>query len=430
MAVSGRDFPALVPLYDLLIHDLTPASGAVVAPVTGSVGASGDNTYLFIMGNNSTNHTLPSDSAALPTGQYGEVIYAEVTSPVVTNGGSTVYPDLQWWLYPDTNDLQSAQFFDGSYGTNMTPRRELTVGRQQAFAFGDPLLRLLVNAKNGNPDPDMPLHATGVKYQSAMQLKVQSTRGWGHNVSGDVIATPARITLWGYRYTDQMLAPYAGFWQPSFGTDEVRRQLEAANGIRQIAGTYPWFPSQATWVQGPGGYQPSATTRIDRYVDFAYNLAASGTTASFFFTNTAPGQSGNVCGSANDTAATTANDLGWNFAPVQGNASAQGAAIILENLGVASDITNIQAVGIQYAGSINVPDPLGIPVSAHNDRVAYGNVQSQRLESELYYAVPALEAEVSVYGENAVPFVTPNGTAIAANTAAIAVIGRKLKLPA
>jgi hypothetical protein len=416
---QGRDFSVLFPLYDVTIYDLPPASTGVVTPVSGAVGAAGQNSYLQV-----TPNTIPNGSGALPSGLAAEALIAEVVSPVVSNGGSLVYPDLQWWFYPDATDLRNptpaAQlFFDGSYGANMMPPRAQTVGGDQRV-LGISLRRLLTEALNGHARSNMPFWATGVKYNSTLQLKLSSQRGFGAGVAGDTVITPGRIRIWGERYTDKMLAPLARFWNGAFSRVTLRRQLEAADIPVAIAGVHAGRVSVADIATLPGGYGQNGA-QIHRHFTFAYNAVAAA--AQFFLTNSQPagGAQGNV-------SVQYSGDLGNPFAPVNGVASNAKSAVIYREAGIVAGIANVAYFGAQVGGA-NVPDPNGWPVSQGVDRQAYGNVQPLRSDSGLFYALPELEGEIDVYAENAAWFVTPTpGQQIAANAAAVAVGGIAIQL--
>lgn len=419
----GRDFPVLFPLYDITIYDLAAASTKVQTPVSGSLGASGDNTYIKV-----TDNTIPNGSSQLPSDMAAEVLAVECISPVVTNGGSTLYPDFQWAPYPDAVDLSSptpANKFlaDGSFGGNLFPLSTNIVDRRNVtpLVVGVSLRKLLNDAKNGRAIGDMALKATGWKYNSTFQSLVQSKRGWGTSVSGDTVVTPGRLIFWGERYTDQMLAPFAGMWNGSFTRTTLRRYLERIQVPETVAGVQNGTVSVADLPTLSGGYRQRGAV-VFRDVRFAQNLAATATSANYYLTNSqqAYGSSGKV-----DTQ--YSSDLGLPFAPVNGNAANARSAILLQKAGVVPGVTNLAYFGLQVGGGI-VPDPNGWPVGENVDRYAYGNVQPLRSESEIYYSLPDLENEIDIFAENAAWFVAANGTAIGVKDAAVATAGVAIEL--
>jgi hypothetical protein len=421
MAV-GRNFTELFPLYDVTIHDLAPNSTGVDTPVSGAVGASGQSTYLFV-----TPNTIPNGTSQLPTGVAAEVLLVEVIAPVVTNGGAVVYPDLQWSPKPDSTPLASptpANRFiaDGSYGGNMFPLKSNTVGFRDAIPIGVSLRKLLNDAKNGKPVADMALRATGWKYNSTFQLTLSSSRGWGAGVTGDTVQTPARIIVWGERYTDQMLAPLAPFWRGDFQRTTLRRYLERQNVPMTLSGRQGGVVSVADIASLSGGYAQKGDT-VFRDVRFATPAQAVSGTSRYFLTNSqqAYGVQGNV-------STRFSGDLGLPFAPVNGVASNARSALILQKFGVTPGAANLAYVGLDIGDAV-VPDPNGWPAGQNVVRIPYGQVQPLRSSSELYYPLPDLEVEIIVFAENAAAFVQANGSgSIATGTVSVAWAGVAVQL--
>jgi hypothetical protein len=423
MMANARDFPILFPLYDVTIQALSPNTTGAVTPVQGANGAAGQNTYMFV-----TPGTIPNGSGALPSGLAAEALLIEIIPPVVVNGGNIVYPDFQLWFYPDSTDLRNPTpagqlILDGSYGANMMPPRENTVGRVQV-PLGISLRRLLTEAANGHARSNMPLLATGVKYNSTLQLKVQSKRGWGPGVAGDAIQVPGRVRVWGERYSDKMLGLLAGHWNGQFSRSGLRRQIEASEVPPAISGVQAGVVSVATIASLPGGYNQSNGAKVFRDFRFAYPAIQTSTNAPFLLSNSS--QVGAASGNVDPQ---YSGDLGFPFAPVNGVASNAKSAVIIQQFGVTPGNPNIAYAGFQIGGA-TVPDPNGFPVGYALDRQAYGNVQPIRNASEMWFALPDLDGEIDVFAENAVVFITANGTTpIAAGSVAVALGGVSIQLP-
>ncbi|HEY3367786.1 MAG TPA: hypothetical protein VGK74_22235 [Symbiobacteriaceae bacterium] len=406
---TAKNFPATSPLYDVTVPALAPLSSGVTTPVTGAVGAPGQPTYCFV-----TPNVLQNNSGALVGGVVGEVLMVEVTSPVVQAAdGSIVYPDLGWWFVPDGTDLQKYQNLDGSYGSNMMPSREVCVGREQ-LKFGISLRRLLTEARNGHPRSNMALLATGIKFVSNLALKLASARGWG--IAGDVVKSPARIRVWGERYSQDTLAALAGFYDGSFSRQSLRRELD---GLPPITGWQGGAATMDMWTGLPGGYNQRGTI-VHRYFNFASNLAQTAAQTPYILSNVQ-----NIGGAQGNVALN--NDLGYGFGPTQGTAAQAKDALVIQQFGVVPGIANIAWAGFQVGGS-NVPEPNGFPVGAGADRWAYGQVSPLRQGSELYFPLPDYEGELEIYQENAAVQVTAGGTAIAANAAVVAIGGVRITL--
>jgi hypothetical protein len=283
--------------------------------------------------------------------------------------------------------------------------------------------RLLTEARNArlsqpgnmNPKPNMALQATGLKFVSNLIVKLASTRGWG--IAGDTVITPARIRVWGERYTKDMLDALGSFYNGTFTRQSLRRDIE---GLPAIRGSQGGVVTMEGWTGLPGGYAQKRGAEIHRYFNFASNLRETGAQSPYLLSNLqgVGGADGNV---------NQMQDLGFPFAPVQGNADKAKDLLVVQQLGVVAGIENIAWAGFQVGGSA-VPDANGFAVGKAANRMAYGQVGPIRQGSGLFYALPDYEGELEIYGENAAVNVTANGTPIAAGAARVAVGGVRVTL--
>lgn len=425
---NANDFPAEVPLGDWIVQNLSPNSGRVQAPETGTAtGQSATtNNYIRVTGSATGDPPIfPGNTTQISGGYSAEVTRIEITSPVVVNSNTTIYPDFQLAPRPDRNDtLINFELIDGTYGTNMLPPVANTVGQRQVV-IGEPWFRVAQAILSGadyyySPEQqtwvsvaNAPLLVTGIKLNSSMGMVVSSQRGWGAGVTGDTVVTPARVRMWGYQYTPQMLELLASAWNGhnNFSRRGIRRTLE---NLPAISGTSNWQPLSSTWTRGPNGWAQTGGSKIWRYFAFAPNANATSPNNPYLLTNASTlGADGNVGNAGYNS------DLGWPFAPVQGNASTVGDAVILQEFGVPTGITNIAYAGIASGGGNGslVPAPKGFPLSTNVNDIAYGQVSPQRTGSALFYALPRIRFEGEFAGENAAAFVTDNGTAIPAYAA-------------
>lgn len=418
---DANDFLAPKLLGDWTITNLQNNSQGTIMATSGTTGTSSDDNFYGV-----TSGVFTNGSNALASGLVGEVIYAEVYSPVVNTATGIAYPDVQWWLYPDANDLAQFQYIDGSYGGNMMPPLSNIVAGAKPLSFGVPMWKLLGDARKalamgGNPAANMATKATGIKFVQGMQIKVSSTRGWGPAVSGDTVINPLRVRLWGYTYNQAQLNALATFngnptLNGSFRYYGLRRVIE---GLSPIAGVQAGVVGQSTWTGLPGGYAQTGGAVIHRYAQFSQNLIATGTSNAYPLTNNTQigGTSGNVA---------VGQDMGYGLAPVNGNATQQNVAYIIQGFGVVPGIQNIANAGFNISGNA-VPGPNGYVIGQNVLPIPFGNVQPLRTESGDYFAIPQLPEQIELAGENAYAFVTPNGTAIGIKTAEVAAYGLYLK---
>ena len=408
-----NQFTALVPLYDLTIEALAAGGGTVQFPVTGAEGASGDTTYGYVTGK-----VLPNGTAQLPNGIVAEALYVQVQPAIISNNstGALSYPDLNWWfVVDDSNDLQKYQNFDGSYGTNMMPEKNKTVG-QQIIPLGVSLRRLLQEARAGRGRNNMALLATGVKYVSNIAIKARSVAGFPG--TGYTVVQPARIRVWGERYTSAILSPLAGYYNGSFDRTDIRRQLQ---NLPDVAGTQMGSVTADTgFVTLSGGYNQTNGAQVNRY--FNYSSNAKTTTA-----NTAYNLSNSQAAGGGTGQVALTNDLGFPFGNTNGNANVVKDAVILQQFGVAGGIANIAYAGIQIGGNL-LPEGQGWPVDDVVDDLIYGNTAPARTGTGLWFPLPALEGDLVIAGENAAVFVQDDGTSISTGAATVAVGGVRVKL--
>lgn len=430
---ESNDFLQPKLLGDWTITNLQNASQGTLMPTSGTTGTSTSNNFYGVTANQFQN-----GSVSLPSGLVGEVIYAEVYSPVVDTASGAAYPDAQWWMFPDAAlDLQPYQYLDASFGGNMTPPlanlvRPTTIsGESKIFTFGVPMWKLLQDVRkalmSGNPaaiaraQRNMATKGTGIKFVAGMQMKASSTRGWGPAVSGDFVVNPLRVRLWGYTYSQAQvnaLSNYNGTptYQGGYSYFGMRRGLQ---GLGPIAGNQAGFVSIPTWTGLPGGYAQTGGAVVHRYAQFSQNLIATGTSNAFPLTNNTQigGTSGNVA---------QYQDMGFGLAPVNGNATQQNVGYVIQGFGVVPGIANLQYAGINVSG-LAVPGPNGYDVSQNVLSIAFGNVQPLRPETNLYFPIPLLADQIELAGENAYAFVTPNGTDIGAKDAEVAAYGLYLR---
>ncbi len=416
MVANGKDFSVLFPLYDITIANLAPNTNGTETQISGTIGAADQDNFITI-----TPNTIPGGTSQLPSGLAAEALIPEVISPIVSNGGALVYPDFAWWPAPDGTDLKKYLHMDGSYGGNMTPPWAQTKARpgEEPLTWGVALDRLLEEAIAGHPRKNMPLAATGLKYNTSFQTKLASSRGWGPGVAGDTVVRPGRIRIWGKRYTKGMLAKLAQGFRGRFKTTTLRRILEASGNdpiTAFIQGVQAGMVDLLDFPGLPGGWNQTVGQVVMRYLNFAYNAADTSNTDNYFLTN-----SQQAYGTPNQVT-TYSGDLGYAFAPTGGEQKNARTAVVFKEAGVVGGVDNLAYFGVQVGGAI-VPDPDGWPVSQGVVRQAYGQVSPQGTGEE-YYRIPKLEGgELDIYGENAAWFVTPDGAAIAAGTAAVAVGG-------
>lgn len=390
-------------LLDVTVTSL--AAGATIeSPKSGSKTIGGSTIQI-------TPNTI--DSTSLPKTYVADALHVYVIPPVAADG---TFPDFEFWFKADDESLQQYQIFDGSADGNMAPWVANIAGgygqdnRARGFALGKSARAVMYDAVSGKPTPNMPLVITGIKYQSSLTVVVRSQTGWTSSA-----LTPARIIVTGELLDEETVAMIASGYNGFVAKNNLQRQIQgkaALTFVHQVDRI-----NLDTWTQLPGGVKQKGE-RIHRFARWGTNASATGTQAPFPLTNqtSLKGSDTNVGGSAN--AADSDHDLGFDTVKT-------GDALWVQGFGCRPG-ANQAYVGWEVDGQI-VPNPKGHPVSQRVNRFAYGSVQPQRPESNLYLLIPRYPGELLIAGEGAVPFIAANGTAIAAGDARVAVDGVYIK---
>lgn len=342
-----------------------------------------------------------------------EITSIEIIPPQNSDG---VYEDLrQVWLVLDNDSSQHYINLPGRGDLLMTPLRTQVYGSvTYKIPLGEPLWKVVADGK-GN----MPIRAIAPKFSRTVGLAVSSVYGATGTGSGGY-----RIRLKGYEYTPQQLAALASGWHNSVQVQTLRRQVE---GKPALSFTYPMPAaglSLATWNQFPGGLK-QGTTKVMPYWHFAFNAAATDPNRPYVFTDL------NALGGGTGHVEDQYQDLGLEF-------NLNRNAFLLRGFGVQPvplppGQTGSPGVPGQYlnrAGwNVNgsfipqVEGNEGIFITPGVNDLAFGSLKPYVALDNVFRPVPKWPGELLIYGDNAVPFVGANGTAIAADTVAVGITG-------
>lgn len=348
-------------------------------------------------------------TTAAMSGLYADVWGIEILSPIVEVPGTPptrVYPDVAVVPVVDGVALGHVMRIDASAPRNMLPAREDTYDRTQVL-IGVPIRKAIRSAMDS-----IPLKATGLKVTQHLRFDIYSAQGWPG--TGNTLVRPLVILVYGDLFT----------------ADEVSSLARLGyNG--QFASHVPGFPdfrgvhtlkggplSPKNWDSLPGGVN-QGETKIWRFFRYAYNRVATGASNRFILSrDTSLGGS--------ETYVDTDEDLGFDFT--------RGAQ--------ADDYLRITHIGVveganQAFWGVRINDAIlptgvggtseGLPVfRAWNrsfNRWRYGAEDRSSPDTSKYYSLPKAPFDLAIYRNKVAFFITPNGTAIAANDASIAVAG-------
>lgn len=372
-------------LFDATVTQVK-AGATLTTPVSGSKSDSqGKANLTTIGGANSLNSTALS-------GDFGDLTQVIVIAPVSSTG---TYPDVAIWPVVDGTDIQDEILLDASAEGNMMPNPGNTIGVVRTL--GRPFREVIEKGMN-----NMPLIATGLKARGQYQFRVQSNAGWGNSGAAQ---TPLRIIGIGDKLNGQALDAvaellatngYPGAMNYSApGYDSLVAEHSIQGGLRS-----------ATWTALPGGTAQQGV-KVFRFFRYAYNAQDTTSQGQFVLStdNAVKGAADNVSDN---------HGLGFDYTTSEDY-------LFLTEFGVRPG-THQAFTGFNI-NTTPLPDDNGFTTTAHVNPFAYGLVQPQRPEGNLYYAMQKPAWPVVASKNKLAFFITADGTAIPANSASVAIGG-------
>lgn len=367
-------------------------------------GPSGSKNYM-------TANTVTSSSTNGATVR--EITSVEIISPQNSSGR---YEDLrQVWLIQDSKSSQHYLNFPGRGDLLMTPLRTQVYGSVvYKIPLGMPLWKAIQDGVS-----NMPIRAIAPKFARTLGVAVSSVYGTSSTANG---GTGYRIRIKGYEYTPQQLAALASGWKSSVHVQTLHRQVA---GKPPLSFTYP-TPAfgLSTWGQLPGGLLQGGP-RIMPYWRFALNALATDANRPYTFTDL------NALGGGTGHVEDEYQDLGLEFNLNQNAFMLQGFGVQPVSLppgqtgapGVPGQ--NLSRAGWAVNGSYlpNVEGNEGIFVTPGVNDLTFGTVKPYVAIDNVFRPVPKWQGELLIYGDNAVPFIGANGTAIPADLVAVGMTG-------
>lgn len=384
------------PLIDITVSALSAAATHRTA-ITGQLSDARGTSEITQIGS-----VRVLSSAAL-SGLYGDLTELAIIPPIVQTASGIVFPDV--WIVPvvDGVALGHVMRIDGSAPRNMLPSPMVTVSGVRVL-IGIPFRHALRAGMD-----NIVLKTTGLKASISYRFDVYSSRGWG--ISGDTVITPLRIIGYG-----DLLSPDEVSEVASLGYNGAF--VNQAPGFPEFRGVHRLKGgplSEKTWTSLPGGTN-QGETKIWRFFRAAYNRVATASSNRFFLTrDTGLGGS--------ETYVESEEDLGFDFST---KGPREDDYLRITHAGVIPG-SNQAFWGVRINDQV-IPSGIGgtsegLPVSPGFNPWAYGAVQPQRPDSNLYYPLPKTPFDIAIYKNKVAFFVTPNGSAIAANDASVAVAG-------
>lgn len=388
MAFDWYQYPVSSLLFDQTCTALA-ANSNITSPTSGTKTV-GTSTI------GATQYSISSSS--VPPSEYWDLTDI-IIDPPVDAGGTTPDVYLTWTV--DNKDLSTYQVMDASADGNFFPDPNNTVALR-AIRLGLPLYDVLWDAAHGKPMANIPLYTTGFKAKNSITVTVYTTAGWGQN---GTVVSPLRIRGYGRRLTAAQLDDLTLTWNQY---SRVSKLIAPGQGI-ELSNLMAGDVLSKAWQTLPGGGLQQQV-KINRRFTFASNNATITTSNSFAFTqdNALQGTDANVIDPK--------HDLGDNF-------SSNSNVFLYNEFGVKL----AQGVEGYVAYAINnnlVPQDTqqGTPISYSKNPFAYGSVQPQRTDSNLYYPLPSARrlVQLMVAGQGVVPVFKAAGSNIDAGGVTIA----------
>ncbi|MBA7646383.1 hypothetical protein ES703_54145 [subsurface metagenome] len=316
----------------------------------------------------------------------GEVVYAEVWSPVT---GPGVEEELHR-IIPVLDGREVGEYvsLSGIRATVMAPPKDrIWAGRLYSF---------------GTPRSNNPLLNTTLKYRQNLTVAVLA----GAAVA---ITQPYRIRLWGYVYKEAEIPAVFGTMQfPAYLTERSRNRTLTLN-------KQPIPVTSDSWLTLPGGVD-QAIPKVNPFIRFAYNLLATdgqqGDTQMRF-------QTGNVLSAE--------ENMYWEFD--------ERDALLIEGLGIKADAAaDLARTGLRIAGDYHPKGPTTrtslFPTTLGVNQLNYGHLAPLApIAWPVYVAIPKLDRPLLVWNEIGMVVIRDDGTAaVVVNGVCVALTGIRIEM--
>ncbi len=320
----------------------------------------------------------------LEVDERGEVVYAEVWSPVT---GPGVEEQLRK-IIPVLDGEEYGKYISlsGIRATNMAPPKDRTwAGRLYSF---------------GTPHSNNPLLNTTLKFKQNLTVAC---------LVGPTIAItqPYRVRLWGYVYkTAEIPNAFGTMMFPAYLTERARNRTIVLNKA-------PIPVTADTWLTLPGG-KDQAIPKVNPFARYAYNLLATdGMQGDYQFRLTTGG------------VIDEQENMYWEYDDKD--------ALVVEGLGVKAAGT-LARTGLRIAGDYHPKGPTTraslFPTTVGINQLNYGQLfPFAPVDHPYFAAIPKPDRPYLIWNEIGYVVIRDDGTAVvAANAVQVALTGIRLEM--
>jgi len=332
----------------------------------------------------------------LETNERGEVVFAEIYSPVTLAGDDEALKKVV--IVADGHEVPYVHL-SGIRRNVMAPPKDRIWG-SKLYSFG-------------TPGSSNPLLNTTIKYKQNITVNCLCGPAAAAPAPASPITVAYRVRLWGYVYKESELPNVFGTMVfPAYATERTRnRTLVLSKGPIPVSGD--------SWLTLPGGRDQSIP-KLNPFIRYAYNLLATdGMQGDYQFRF----QTGNVFEED--------ENLYWEFDDKD--------ALIIEGIGVKADmlgtgICTIARTGLRIDGDYHPKGPTTrlsmFPTTLGINEQNYGHLAPYAPVAHPYYAaIPKLAKTLMIWNEIGMVVIRDDGTAaVAINDACVALSGIRIEM--
>ncbi len=327
----------------------------------------------------------------------GEVVYAEIFSPVTLGGDDECLKKVV--LVADGLEVPYVHL-SGILRNVMAPPKDRTwAGKLYSF---------------GTPGSRNPLLNTTVKYRHDITVACLVGAADAAPAPASPITVAYRIRLWGYVYKESELAAVFGTMEfPAYATERTRNRT-------LVLTKNPIVVNGDTWLTLPGGKDQSVP-KINPLVRYAYNVGATDGLGGDYPLRFG---TGNVLEED--------ENMYWEFD--------EKDAVIIEGLGIKADMEGIGApntlarMGVRVDGNYHPKGPTTqtclFPTTLGINEKNYGHLAPYAPVAHPYFAaIPKLAKTLMVWNEIGMVVIRDDATgAVIARDACVALTGIRIEL--
>jgi len=322
----------------------------------------------------------------LESNERGEVVYAEIFSPVT--GGGVEEELKKIIIVADGEELSPYIALSGIRATVMAPPKDrIWAGRLYSF---------------GTPMSNNPLLSTTIKYKQ--NITVNCLVG-----ATTAITQNYRVRLWGYVYKDTELPQvFDTMLFPAELRDRARGRVLPLKKV-------PIPVTGESWLTLPGG-KDQAIPKINPFIRYASNLLAT------------DGMQGDFQFRYNTLNVAEADEnMYWEFDDKE--------ALLIQGLGIKAG-TNLARTGLMIAGDYHPKGPATrtslFPTTVGINELNFGHLAPFAPVAHPYYAaIPLLARPYLIWNERGVVVIRDDGVAaVAINGVVVCVTGIRLEMRA